>query len=137
MPAPRKNQLHDSRARGRVDNTGKAPPEPREEPANVPPPAKDWHPEAAYWYASLADSYPAKYFEPVDWALARVAAGQLSRLLYSEKPSAMALQTVLGVMTDLGSTVKARQATGMSAVYEEGKLPSVAELKKLLGIEDD
>ncbi len=39
----------------------------------------DWHPLAADWYRSLADSGQSCFYEPSDWALARAIAEAMSR----------------------------------------------------------
>lgn len=47
----------------------------------VPVPDNKWHPTAFQWYASLARSGQAVFYEPSDWALAYVTAENLSREL--------------------------------------------------------
>lgn len=45
------------------------------QPAGEP----DWHPLAAAWYRSLADSGQSRFYEPSDWATARVIAEAMHR----------------------------------------------------------
>lgn len=41
-----------------------------------------WHPVAAEWYRSLADSAQSHFYEPSDWATAKVLAAVLSRAMH-------------------------------------------------------
>lgn len=45
----------------------------------VPPADPGWHPLALDWYESLAGSGQAVYYQPSDWATARLVAESLSR----------------------------------------------------------
>jgi hypothetical protein len=45
----------------------------------VPPAAEDWHPVAAQWYASLAESGQQQFYEPSDWSTAYLIAESISR----------------------------------------------------------
>lgn len=47
----------------------------------VPDPDPGWHPVAARWFESLADSGQAAFYEPSDWALAVLLAETMSREL--------------------------------------------------------
>lgn len=53
----------------------------------------EWHPVAAAWFASLADSGQSRFYEPSDWATAVVLAESISREL---KPQPL----VIGVGKD-------------------------------------
>lgn len=53
-----------------------------------PEPVDDWHPIAAGWYTSLAESGQAQFYEPSDWALAQILAESMSRDL---KPQIVAV----------------------------------------------
>jgi len=45
----------------------------------VPPPDPGWHDLARDWYESLAESGQSTYYQPSDWATARIIAESLSR----------------------------------------------------------
>lgn len=47
----------------------------------IPPADQDWHPLAAGWYESLADSGQSSFYEPSDWAVAKLIAENMSREL--------------------------------------------------------
>jgi hypothetical protein len=47
--------------------------------SSQPVPSPSWHPTAAAWYRSLADSAQSQFYEPSDWATAWVVAESLSR----------------------------------------------------------
>lgn len=40
--------------------------------AEVPPPASSWHPSMVEWYVSLIESQQSAWYEPSDWAVARL-----------------------------------------------------------------
>jgi hypothetical protein len=60
----------------------------------MPTPNGNWHPLARDMYLSLADSGQSVFFEPSDWAVARLAAESTSRLLRGERFSAVLLSAV-------------------------------------------
>lgn len=87
-PVPKRtDQLHGHRA---PPPTDKAPASPRSA-ARWPAADPDWHPLAKRWWAALAKSGQAKFYEPSDVAHACVWAEMLSRQLASDKPSSMML----------------------------------------------
>ncbi len=47
--------------------------------SSQPPGEPNWHPLAAEWYRSLADSGQSRFYEPSDWATARLIAESMSR----------------------------------------------------------
>lgn len=55
---------------------------------SVPAAVESWHPLARDWFDSLAASGQSAYYEPSDWAQARVWAQVLSGVLSSARPSA-------------------------------------------------
>jgi len=61
----------------------------------------DAHPLVKELYDSMKKSAQRKYFEPTDWAKAKVTMHFLNKLLYSTKPSAQMLATVESMMTSL------------------------------------
>lgn len=60
----------------------------------IPAADKTWHPIALQMYRSLRQSGQSAFFEASDWATAKLAAEATSRLLQSEKFSAMLLAAV-------------------------------------------
>lgn len=66
----------------------------------TPAPAADtaWHPSVVDLYESLAKSGQAQFFEPSDWAFARLTCELLSRGLSTQKMPAM---LIAGCMSDL------------------------------------
>ena len=50
----------------------------------MPPADPDWHRIASDWYLSLGESGQSQFYEPSDWATARLAAEVMSRTLLSE-----------------------------------------------------
>lgn len=47
--------------------------------SSQPPGDPSWHPLAAQWYRSLADSGQSRFYEPSDWSLAATIAESMSR----------------------------------------------------------
>lgn len=95
----------------------------------VPTADESWHPTAAAWYASLAQSGQARHYEPSDWQNAHYCAGLMSRSLTEEKVNAQLIAQVRGLMADLLVTEGARRRVGLevvrkSATGEEGEQPS-------------
>lgn len=69
---------------------------------DAPEPSGDWHPVAARWFESLAESGQSVFYEPSDWATAYLVAESMSReLLIGEPPSAASLSAWLKAMTSL------------------------------------
>lgn len=77
----------------------------------VPIPSADevWHPLARDWFGSLTKSGQAAFYEPSDWAQARVLAHLLSVQLWSAKPSAMMIAAWQSGATELLTTEGARR----------------------------
>lgn len=76
----------------------------------VPAADESWHPLAAAWYGSLAESGQRQFFEPSDWAQARVWADLLSRTLLSSKgPSSMMVAAWASGAAELLTTEGARR----------------------------
>lgn len=67
----------------------------------IPAASAHWHPIAKALYQSLKDSGQSAFFEPSDWATAKLAAEATSRMLEAEKFSAMLLTAVDGMWTRL------------------------------------
>jgi len=69
--------------------------------AEMPAPDDGWHPLARDMYASLAQSGQSAFFEPSDWQAARLAAEATSRLLKSDRFSAVLLAAVNSMWSGL------------------------------------
>jgi hypothetical protein len=73
----------------------------------------NWHPVAREWYESLAGSAQNVFYEPSDWATARVAASILSQALRSLEAGARGTGTLLErwqmLSTELLTTEGARR----------------------------
>src|SRR4051812_35929943 len=67
----------------------------------VPASDDSWHPRAHEWYLSLARSGQARFYEPSDWAMAKLAADMMSKLCEAERPSAQMLASLLQLTTEL------------------------------------
>lgn len=89
-----------------------------------PPAMKDWHPLALSWYRSLAQSGQAQWYEPSDWQTARLLADQMSRMLYSDEPSAAMLSTILTATRDLLTTEGQRRRLRLELVREVEQAPT-------------
>ncbi|MEV6526878.1 hypothetical protein AB0M43_33600 [Longispora sp. NPDC051575] len=86
---------------------------PPAEPVAAPPLGFPAHELAAAWYASLAESGQALYFEPSDWQAARLLAFDLTRHLNAPRVSAQLLAAVWSAMGDLLTTEAARRRVRM------------------------
>lgn len=67
-----------------------------------------WHPLAADWYRSLAESGHRELLEPSDWAAARLVAFELTRML-ELPPNAALLGKIWAAMGELMTTEGARR----------------------------
>lgn len=75
---------------------------PRSPDAQTPPPADErWHQLARELYESLADSGQSIFYEPSDWAFARVTCELLSRQLASERINANLITAVMSALDRL------------------------------------
>lgn len=79
----------------------------------TPEPSEAWHPTAAAWYASLAQSGQSRFFEPSDWQAAHFTAALMSDCLTGEGANAQLVGQIRGMMTDLLTTEGARRRAGI------------------------
>lgn len=82
-------------------------------PAAAPKADPDWHPIARGWFEALGESGQSQYYEPSDWATARVWAELLSRQLESGRPSAQMIASWSSGATELLTTEGARRRARM------------------------
>lgn len=119
MPGPIPKRSDQRRRRNKSDGPslvkapGGAAPE-------VPPADEEWHPIAAGWYESLAQSGQAQFYEASDWATAYYVAEAMSRNLNSVRFSAQLFQAVMSGMTDLLTTEGARRRARVELERESG-----------------
>lgn len=78
-------------------------------PSTPMPAEDDWHPLARDWYVSLAESAQSAEYQASDWAVARVAAHELTRLLNSGRPSSQMFAEWSKLNTALLGTVGDRR----------------------------
>lgn len=75
----------------------------------APEPDANWHPMASDWFASLATSGQAAFYQPSDWQTARVWAEVLSRQLQADKMSAVMVTAWASSASELLTTEGARR----------------------------
>lgn len=79
-------------------------------PIATPKADPDWNPIAIEWFESLGNSGQAKFYEPSDWAQARVWAEVLSRALkQGDRPSAVLIAAWSSGAGELLTTEGARR----------------------------
>lgn len=76
---------------------------------DAPAPDDSWHPLVLDWYNSLAESAQSRYYEPSDWAHARILAHMLSSAFIEKEEEgkkfpAMLIQTTMSEMSKLLTT---------------------------------
>lgn len=76
---------------------------------DAPTPDPDWHALAREWFAALGVSGQAQFFEPSDWAQAKVWAHLLSVELLKDRPSAMMIAAWSSGAAELLTTEGARR----------------------------
>ncbi len=107
-----------------------------------PPAASDelWHPIAREWFDSLSQSGQSRFFEPSDWALARLGAEMMSSLCSADKPSAQMLMSLLSLTSSLLSTEGDRRRLRLELARgpqidedEEASVSALADYRNRLG----
>lgn len=86
-----------------IDSAPSAPPVP------IPDPDPSWHQLARDWFVSLGQSGQAVFYQPSDWAVARVWAEILSRQLQSDRISAVMVTAWASSASELLTTEGARR----------------------------
>lgn len=77
-------------------------------PVNIPnADRKNWHPRAISWYESLKTSGQSDYFQDSDWATAKIVCDYLTQ--WYERPRAMDMANIMGLMAQLGTTEGSRR----------------------------
>jgi hypothetical protein len=75
----------------------------------APEPDPDWHPIAAGWFRSLAESGQSHFYESSDWATACYVAEAMSRSLKAGRFSGQLFAAVMAASTELLVTEGARR----------------------------
>lgn len=75
----------------------------------APEPDGSWHLLACEWFSALGASGQSQFFEPSDWAQAKVWAHLLSVELFKDKPSAMMVTAWASGAAELLTTEGARR----------------------------
>lgn len=80
----------------------------------LPEPDSLWHPIATDWYLSLRESGQAAFYQPSDWAVARLVAELMSRGLSSDRPpNGQYVAALNSLMTSLLTTEGDRRRARM------------------------
>lgn len=80
-------------------------------PVKVPPADETWPELVREWYGSLVESGQAKFYEPSDWAAARILANEMAQMLTGA--IARDFKSIWSAMADLLSTEAARRRVKM------------------------
>lgn len=98
----------------------------------------DWHPVAKEWFRALEDSGQAHFYEPSDWALARLIAEAMSRdlkpqivgvtdegepIAYRRPLNAASVKAYLSAASDLMSTESSRRRLQVELDRPEAEAP--------------
>jgi hypothetical protein len=92
----------------------------------------EWHPAAREWFESLEKSGQAIFYQPSDWATAKVLAEILSRSLSGGKMTAALIERWQVGATELLTTEGARRRVRieLERVTEQEAVPDVAWLEQ-------
>lgn len=108
--------------------------------SGVPSADVSWHPLAREWFDSLAHSGQARFYEPSDWAEARICGELMSKLLSADKPSAQLAQTVLAWTTTLMTTEGSRRRLRLELARgtavdpdEEASVAALDDYRRMVG----
>lgn len=106
----------------------------------APRPDDAWHPIAREWFLALAESGQARFYEPSDWAMARLGAEMMSNLCSSDRPSAQMLVSVLQITSGLLATEGDRRRLRLELARgaevdadEESSVAALDDYRKRLG----
>ncbi|GAB3475335.1 hypothetical protein FB471_4487 [Amycolatopsis cihanbeyliensis] len=81
----------------------------------------DPHPLISDFYASLAESAQARFYEPSDWQFARFTLHFADQLVKSRRPSSQMLAAVNSALTDLLVSEGARRRVRLEVEREQAK----------------
>jgi len=97
----------------------------------MPPASEEWHPAARQWYAALAESGQAQFYEASDWATAFYVAEAMSRNLHQGRFSAQLFAAVMSGMTELLTTEGARRRARIELERAGGDAGDSADAAKV------
>ena len=107
-------------------------------PVEAPPLGFVTHDIAMDWYAALAESGQARYYEPSDWQAARMVAHEMGRMLNRNAASGQLLSAVWSTMNDLLTTEASRRRIRLelerAQVSDGAEDADVIELHRSLGL---
>jgi len=100
----------------------------------VPEPDPGWHPVAADWYKSLAESGQSRFFEPSDWRAAFYVAEVMTKNLTASRFSSELFKGVWAAMNDLLSTEGSRRRVRLEIERqgEPGEVMDLGEIRRRL-----
>lgn len=113
MPGPVPKRSDQRRRRNKPAGGEVTTIKPPTSPVRQPPLDFPAHPIAEAWYASLAESGQALYYEPSDWQAARLVAFDMTRHLNARRVSSQMLAALWTAMADLLTTEAARRRVRM------------------------
>ena len=96
---------------------------------HAPPCPAHLHPLARAWYKSLGESGQSRYYEPSDWATARIWATLLSEQLSSGKPAANMINEWQRAAHELMTTEGARRRMRMEIERGGGSVEAVSDIE--------
>lgn len=97
----------------------------------VPEPDPNWHPVAAWWFASLAESGQSYWYEPSDWAAAYVLAESMSREMKPQPIVGKDGEVHMVTLPPKGASLAAwRQAMAALLVTEADRRRALVELQR-------
>jgi hypothetical protein len=132
-PIPKREDQRRRRNKSETPTTRVTPPA---APVEQPPLGFPTHPIAEAWYASLAESGQALYYEPSDWQAARLVAFDLTRHLNARRVSSQMLAALWVAMGDLLTTEAARRRVRMEIDRSTGAAEDEAAKAKVAVLDD-
>lgn len=129
-PVPKRS---DQRRRRNKPADGEVTKAPATAPPSDPEPDENWHPLMSEWFVSLGQSGQAVFYEPSDWATARVWAEIMSRQLESGRMSAQMVAAWASGATELLTTEGARRRARLE--LERGESSDVDEEAAVVAID--
>lgn len=129
----RASQRHGHRSKEELADVDRAP---AAEEVEVPEPDELWHPIARDWFVALGKSGQSTYYEPSDWAEARLIAEVMSRALEADKINGPLLAALQAGSTRLlateGDRRRMRVALVRGKVVDADEEAAVADRERYL-----
>jgi hypothetical protein len=99
---------------------------------SIPAALDYWHPLAKEWYEALAVSGQSTFYEASDWAVARITAEAIHRLVTADRFSSNLYGQVLEGCTSLLATEADRRKLRIELVRRNGAVASIDEQARML-----